>query len=100
MCGIIGYAGHRPAVPVVIEGLRRLEYRGYDSAGVACVQRGGLGIRLRGEDVALAGEGFAQLLIVLDDAVMHDGQAAVVGSMGMGIALGGHRRARRAERAY
>ena len=34
MCGIIGYAGHRPAVPVIIEGLRRLEYRGYDSAGV------------------------------------------------------------------
>lgn len=35
MCGIIGYAGHRPAVPVVLEGLGRLEYRGYDSAGIA-----------------------------------------------------------------
>lgn len=35
MCGIIAYAGHRPAVPVVLEGLRRLEYRGYDSAGIA-----------------------------------------------------------------
>lgn len=38
MCGIIGYCGHRPAVPVILEGLRRLEYRGYDSAGVAFLQ--------------------------------------------------------------
>ena len=54
MCGIIGYAGHRPAVPVVIEGLRRLEYRGYDSAGVACVQRGELCItRAQGKLSAL-----------------------------------------------
>ncbi|MGE4504396.1 MAG: glutamine--fructose-6-phosphate transaminase (isomerizing) [Desulfovibrionaceae bacterium] len=40
MCGIIGYSGHRPAVPVLIEGLRRLEYRGYDSAGVGFLMAG------------------------------------------------------------
>ncbi len=42
MCGIIGFAGRRPAVPLIIEGLRRLEYRGYDSAGVAFVQHDAL----------------------------------------------------------
>ena len=35
MCGIVGFAGHRPALELVVDGLRRLEYRGYDSAGVA-----------------------------------------------------------------
>ena len=45
MCGIIGYIGDKPVVPVLIEGLRRLEYRGYDSAGVAVVNGHGLDIR-------------------------------------------------------
>lgn len=42
MCGIVGYVGAKPAEAVVIEGLRRLEYRGYDSAGIALVDAGSL----------------------------------------------------------
>jgi glucosamine--fructose-6-phosphate aminotransferase (isomerizing) len=45
MCGIVGYIGPKPVVPVLIDGLRRLEYRGYDSAGVAVVQSGAIEIR-------------------------------------------------------
>ena len=40
MCGIIGYLGDKDVVPVLFDGLRRLEYRGYDSAGIA-LARGG-----------------------------------------------------------
>jgi glucosamine--fructose-6-phosphate aminotransferase (isomerizing) len=40
MCGIVGYAGHQQALPVLLAGLRRLEYRGYDSAGVAVLDGG------------------------------------------------------------
>lgn len=45
MCGIIGYIGQKEVVPVIIDGLRRLEYRGYDSAGVAVVRDGKLEVR-------------------------------------------------------
>ena len=46
MCGIVGYVGKKSVVPVIIEGLRRLEYRGYDSAGIA-VSGIGQGLELR-----------------------------------------------------
>jgi len=45
MCGIIGYIGSKPVVPVLIDGLRRMEYRGYDSAGVALVNPKGIELR-------------------------------------------------------
>ncbi len=41
MCGIVGYTGPREAGPILIEGLKRLEYRGYDSAGIALVDERG-----------------------------------------------------------
>ncbi len=51
MCGIVGYVGPDEALPIVMEGLRRLEYRGYDSAGVAVVD-GGLTVRKRAGKLA------------------------------------------------
>src|SRR3989441_4424811 len=45
MCGIVGYVGHHDAASVVLPGLRRLEYRGYDSAGIATVSDGSLDVR-------------------------------------------------------
>ncbi len=47
MCGIVGYVGRQDAVPVLLEGLARLEYRGYDSAGVAVVRNGTLRVHKR-----------------------------------------------------
>jgi glucosamine--fructose-6-phosphate aminotransferase (isomerizing) len=70
MCGIVGYVGPDQALPVVLEGLRRLEYRGYDSAGVALID-GGLSV------VKRAGK-----LSELDAALETVG--ALPGSVGMG----------------
>ena len=45
MCGISGYIGDRQAAPILLEGLRRLEYRGYDSAGAAVLSAKGIATR-------------------------------------------------------
>jgi glutamine---fructose-6-phosphate transaminase (isomerizing) len=45
MCGIVGYIGPKNATPIIMNGLKRLEYRGYDSAGIAVLENGGIEIR-------------------------------------------------------
>ena len=66
MCGIVGYVGHRDAMSVILPGLRRLEYRGYDSAGIATATDGhnclAMLVRRRGENLA-------QFLVRLDQAI-------------------------------
>jgi glucosamine--fructose-6-phosphate aminotransferase (isomerizing) len=59
MCGIIGYVGKKSAAPILIEGLRRLEYRGYDSAGLAVLAEPGFSVRKRKGKID---EGLAPLL--------------------------------------
>jgi len=52
MCGIVGYVGNRPALSIVLDGLRRLEYRGYDSAGVAVINNDALLVQKRAGKLA------------------------------------------------
>jgi glucosamine--fructose-6-phosphate aminotransferase (isomerizing) len=59
MCGIIGYVGKKAASPILLEGLRRLEYRGYDSAGVALWHKGSVLVRKKKGKIE---EGLARLL--------------------------------------
>jgi glucosamine--fructose-6-phosphate aminotransferase (isomerizing) len=70
MCGIVGYVGSDPALPIILEGLRRLEYRGYDSAGVAVIDGDMSVVKRSGK------------LSELESLLATDGRPA--GSVGMG----------------
>ncbi|MGH3777344.1 MAG: glutamine--fructose-6-phosphate transaminase (isomerizing) [Pseudonocardiaceae bacterium] len=74
MCGIVGYVGHRSALDVVLQGLGRLEYRGYDSAGVAVLDGAGT------LNVARKAGALANLIGELDATGRH----AFIGTAGMG----------------
>jgi glucosamine--fructose-6-phosphate aminotransferase (isomerizing) len=52
MCGIVGYIGSKDSIPILIEGLRRLEYRGYDSAGIATITKNGMQVYKKAGKVA------------------------------------------------
>ena len=74
MCGIVAYVGHRPARGVVVDALRRMEYRGYDSSGIALLDGdGGLTVRRR-----------AGRLTNLEEALAETEPAALSGAAGMG----------------
>ena len=71
MCGIVGYIGKKQATPIIIEGLRRLEYRGYDSAGVAILRDHALQLRKKKGKID---EGLAPII----------GLSPVTGQLGIG----------------
>ncbi len=74
MCGIVGYVGQRPACGIVVDALRRMEYRGYDSSGVALVDgSGGLTVRRR-----------AGRLANLEAALAETDTSSMVGTTGLG----------------
>ena len=87
MCGIVGYIGDNQAAPILLEGLEKLEYRGYDSAGVAVFSENGIRVaKAKGR------------LRVLSELI--EGGKAVAGTLGIGhTRWATHTRTRRRARA-
>jgi glucosamine--fructose-6-phosphate aminotransferase (isomerizing) len=71
MCGIIGYIGQREVVPILLDGLRRLEYRGYDSAGVAVVRNGTIELRRSAGKLARLEEVIASSPVIGEYGIGH-----------------------------
>ena len=71
MCGIVGYVGSKQAAPILLEGLSKLEYRGYDSAGVAVMTGHGIEVKKAKGRLSVLNE-------------MLDGGRAIDGVMGIG----------------
>lgn len=68
MCGIVGYIGKKAAVPILVDGLKKLEYRGYDSSGIAVLEEGGIRI------TKSVGK-----LAVLEDKLVHKSSNSCIG---------------------
>ncbi|MBN1174654.1 MAG: glutamine--fructose-6-phosphate transaminase (isomerizing), partial [Micromonosporaceae bacterium] len=94
MCGIVGYVGSRSALGIVIDGLRRLEYRGYDSAGVAIIDNGLLTEKRAGK-LAVLEQALAQRLARSPEGPVSTGETMSSGAAaGAGVAAAGGSMAR------
>ncbi|MDG3006508.1 glutamine--fructose-6-phosphate transaminase (isomerizing) [Paludisphaera mucosa] len=71
MCGIVGYTGSKEAGPILVAGLRRLEYRGYDSAGVAAVEDGSIEVRKQAGRVQILEELLRQQPVRASNGISH-----------------------------
>jgi len=77
VCGIIGYSGAQDAIPVLLDGLERLEYRGYDSAGIACLDSGSIWrLRKAGKVAELVAEVLAHLKVPGNSSDSEGGELA------------------------
>ena len=74
MCGIVSYYGKKDAVPILLNGLKRLEYRGYDSAGIALMNHSNIqSVKKAGKVLELEKRLLNQLLMVQSESDIHDG---------------------------